>query len=46
MSAVDKFMTLLMEKEEEGILTPILQHGSVNFIYIKYGNLYRILVIQ
>ncbi len=43
MSAIDKFMTLVMEKEEEGNLTPIIQHGEVTFIYIKYNNLYCIL---
>ena len=43
MSVIDKFMPLIMEKEEEGIITPIIQHGDVTFIYIKYNNLYCIL---
>ena len=43
MSAIDKFMPLLMEKEEEGNLTPIIQHGENTFVYIKYNNLYCIL---
>lgn len=36
---VDKFMTLVMEKEEEGIDSPIIVHGQVTFVFIKYNNL-------
>jgi len=43
MSVIEKFNQLLMEKEEETYLTPVLQHGDVTFIYIKYSNLYCIL---
>jgi AP-1 complex subunit mu len=43
MSVIDKFMPLLMEREEEGQLVPIIQHAGVIFVYIKYNNLYRIL---
>ena len=42
MAVIDKFMPLLMEREEDGNLTPILQHGDVGFIYIKYNNLYLV----
>ena len=42
MSVIDKFMPLLMEKEEEGVVTPIIQHGDNTFFYIKYNNLYCI----
>lgn len=42
MSCVDKFMTLLMAMEEEGNISPIIQHGNVTFIYIKYNNLYLV----
>jgi len=38
-SDVDKFMTLVMEKEEEGITSPIIVHGDVTFVFIKYNNL-------
>jgi len=38
-SDVDKFMTLVMEKEEEGITSPIIVHGEVTFVFIKYNNL-------
>ena len=35
-------MPILMEKEEEGMLSPILAHGGVRFMWIKHNNLYRI----
>jgi len=40
MSVIDKFMPLLMEKEEEGNLTPIVQTNESTFAYIKHNNLY------
>lgn len=43
MSEIEHFMTLLMDKEEEGTLSPILSHGGVRFMWIKHNNLYRIL---
>ena len=43
MSVIDKFMTLMMEREEDGCTTPIIQHGNDTFIFIKCNNLYRIL---
>ena len=42
MSCIDKFMTLVMDREEEGQTTPIIQHGNVTFVYIKYNNLYLV----
>lgn len=44
MSEIEHFMTLLMDKEEEGTLSPILAHGGVRFMWIKHNNLYRILL--
>ena len=44
MSIIDKFMPLLMDQEEEAIVTPIIRHGDNTYIYIKYNNLYCILV--
>ena len=43
MSEIEHFMTLLMDKEEEGALSPILAHGGVRFMWIKHNNLYCIL---
>lgn len=39
-SVIEKFITLLMEKEEEGSVTPILFHHEATFVYIKCNNLY------
>lgn len=44
MAEIDHFMPLLMQHEEEGLLCPVLSHGNVHFMWIKYSNLYRILV--
>lgn len=44
MAEIDHFMNLLMQHEEEGLLCPVLSHGNVHFMWIKYSNLYRILV--
>ena len=46
MSEIEHFMTLLMDKEEEGTLSPILAHGGVRFMWIKHNNLYCILIVH
>ncbi len=40
MNSIDKFMPILMEREEEGSLNPILRHLDTTFMYIKFNNLY------
>uniref|UniRef100_A0A674KDT1 AP-1 complex subunit mu-2 n=1 Tax=Terrapene triunguis TaxID=2587831 RepID=A0A674KDT1_9SAUR len=42
MAEIDHFMPLLMRKEEEGALTPLLTHGKVHFLWIKHTNLYLV----
>lgn len=42
MSVIDKFMPLLMEKEEEGNTCPIIQHGEIAYIFTKYSNLHLV----
>ncbi|KFO24684.1 AP-1 complex subunit mu-1 [Fukomys damarensis] len=42
MSEVEHFMPILVEKEEEGALSPILAHGGVRFMWIKHNNLYLV----
>ncbi|XP_068711494.1 AP-1 complex subunit mu-1-like isoform X2 [Montipora foliosa] len=42
MSLIEKFMPLVLEKEEEGTQTPIFVHQDVTFVYIKYNNLYLV----
>ena len=43
MAEIDHFLPLLMQEEEDGLLSPVLLHGSVHFLWIKHSNLYRIL---
>lgn len=41
---IDKFLPLVLEREEEEATSPIIVHGDVTFVYIKYNNLYSILL--
>ena len=41
MNVIERFMQLLLEKEDESQLSPIFQHGDVALVYIKYNNVYR-----
>merc|ERR1712230_211256 len=41
MSAVERFLPLLLEQEEEGqTITPCFTSAGINYIYIRYNNLY------
>ncbi|XP_055094517.1 AP-1 complex subunit mu-2 isoform X1 [Symphalangus syndactylus] len=42
MSKIEHFMPLLVQREEEGALTPLLSHGQVHFLWIKHSNLYLV----
>ena len=42
MSVIDKFMPLVMDREEDNNVTPIIAHGNATFVYIKYNNLYLV----
>uniref|UniRef100_A0A8C7G598 AP-1 complex subunit mu-1 n=1 Tax=Oncorhynchus kisutch TaxID=8019 RepID=A0A8C7G598_ONCKI len=42
MSEIEHFMPILMDREEEGNLSPILAHGGVRFMWIKHNNLYLV----
>lgn len=46
MGVIEKFMPLLMEKEEEGNVTPILLTGECTFAYIKHNNLYIVSITR
>lgn len=47
MSAVEQFMPMLLQQEEEigsengGYAPPIMSKNGVNFVYIKHNNVYR-----
>lgn len=40
MSAIEKFLPIVLEEEEESNNSPIMVWGDVTFVYIKYNNLY------
>lgn len=40
LGVIEKFMPLLMEKEEEGFSTPLIHTTECTFAFIKYNNLY------
>ncbi|KAL2764335.1 AP-1 complex subunit mu-2 isoform 2, partial [Daubentonia madagascariensis] len=42
MSEIEHFMPLLVQREEEGALAPLLSHGRVHFLWIKHSNLYLV----
>lgn len=46
MGSIEKFMPLLMEKEEEGNVTPILLTNDCTFAYIKHNNLYIVSITR
>ena len=45
-NVIEKFYPLLMEKEEEGSINPIIPHGHINFLFTKYNNIYRKLIVR
>jgi AP-1 complex subunit mu len=40
MNVIDKFIPILIDTEEEGVQTPIINHDDVTFIFVKYNNIY------
>ncbi|KAG8541661.1 hypothetical protein GDO81_028512 [Engystomops pustulosus] len=42
LAEIDHFMPLVVQREEEGNLTPLLIHGKVHFLWIKHSNLYLV----
>lgn len=46
MSCIERFMPLLLEKEDEGLCTPVLQHDDISYTYIKHMNLYLVSVAK
>ena len=46
MGIIDKFLPLLMEKEEEGNVTPLIQTTECTFMYIQHQNLYIVSVTR
>ena len=46
MGVIDKFLPLLMEREEEGNVTPLIQSSGCTFMYIQHQNLYIVSVTR
>lgn len=42
MNEIDHFMPMLMKREDEAEMTPMISHGSSHFLWIKHSNLYCI----
>ncbi|KJE88774.1 AP-1 complex subunit mu-1 [Capsaspora owczarzaki ATCC 30864] len=42
MNAVDRFMPLLLDMEEEGTSSPIVIADGVTFVYVKHSNVYLV----
>ncbi|WKX91572.1 hypothetical protein Q1695_009975 [Nippostrongylus brasiliensis] len=40
MSCIERFMPLLVEKEDEGVHSPVIQSGDISYTFIKHMNLY------
>jgi len=40
MSVIEKFLPLVLDMEEDGMISPIITSEDVTFVYIKYNNLY------
>lgn len=41
-NVIDQFMPILMKREEDAEMTPLISHGSAHFMWIKHNNLYCI----
>uniref|UniRef100_A0A8C4S8W5 Adaptor related protein complex 1 subunit mu 3 n=1 Tax=Erpetoichthys calabaricus TaxID=27687 RepID=A0A8C4S8W5_ERPCA len=46
MNEIENFMPILMQKEEEADVSPLLTHGKVNFMWIKHSNLYLVAITK
>ncbi|CAD5221033.1 unnamed protein product [Bursaphelenchus okinawaensis] len=42
MTEIEKFMPLMMEKEDEGKVSPVLERDGLSYIYIKHMNIYLV----
>ncbi|VDL92477.1 unnamed protein product [Schistocephalus solidus] len=42
MGIIEKFLPVIIEREEEGNTSPVIQCGGASFIYVKYNYLYLV----
>ncbi|CAK5013565.1 unnamed protein product [Meloidogyne enterolobii] len=45
-SVIEKFMPLLVEQEDEGRASPIIQNGELSYVFIKHMNIYLVALSQ
>lgn len=41
LSVIDHFMPLLMEREDEGQISPVISKNDVSYVYVKHMNIFR-----
>jgi AP-1 complex subunit mu len=41
MSCIEKFMPLMMEKEEEHADSPVYEKDGISYVYVKHMNIFR-----
>ncbi|XP_073707936.1 adaptor related protein complex 1 subunit mu 3 [Garra rufa] len=46
MNEIDSFMPIMMKREEEADLSPVVIHGSTHFLWIKHSNLYLVAITK
>uniref|UniRef100_A0A7N8Y5H7 Adaptor related protein complex 1 subunit mu 3 n=1 Tax=Mastacembelus armatus TaxID=205130 RepID=A0A7N8Y5H7_9TELE len=46
MNEIDHFMPILMKREEDAEMTPVVSHGSAHFMWIKHSNLYLVAITK
>jgi len=46
MQAIEKFMPLLMEQEDEGKYSPMLQKDELSYVFIKHMNIFLVSLSQ
>uniref|UniRef100_A0A8C5EWK2 AP-1 complex subunit mu-1-like n=1 Tax=Gouania willdenowi TaxID=441366 RepID=A0A8C5EWK2_GOUWI len=42
MNEIDHFMPILLKREDDAEMTPLITHGSSHFLWIKHNNLYLV----
>ncbi|KAJ1345984.1 hypothetical protein KIN20_000639 [Parelaphostrongylus tenuis] len=42
MGLIDRFLPLLMDREEEGLASPVISNQDVTFVFIKHNNIYLV----
>uniref|UniRef100_A0AAY4EYC4 MHD domain-containing protein n=2 Tax=Denticeps clupeoides TaxID=299321 RepID=A0AAY4EYC4_9TELE len=46
MGEIDHFMPILMKREEEAELSPVVTRGSTHFLWVKHSNIYLVAITK